>query len=81
MDDVGSCGWTWRSCAGVIEGTTSIGIPGVRVPVINVTLVAFTGGTAVGALVMWLFGVQPDLPRLIDSGVAPVVPAAGAVAW
>jgi hypothetical protein len=64
--------WTWRSCAGVIEGTTSIRISGVRVPVINVTLVAFTGGTAVGALVMWLFWVQPDLPRLTDKGVAPV---------
>ena len=64
--------WTWRSCASVIEGTSSIGISGVRVPVINVTLVAFSGGIAVGALVMWLFGVQPDLPRLIDRGVAPV---------
>ena len=64
----------------VIEGTTSIGISGVRVPVINVTLVAFTGGTAVGALVMWLLGVQPDLPRLTDRGVAPVVPVAEPVA-
>ena len=27
--------WTWRSYAGVIEGATSIGMPGVRVPVIE----------------------------------------------
>lgn len=42
----------------------------VRVPVMNVTLVAFSGGTAVGALVMWFFGVQATLPTLTERGAA-----------
>jgi hypothetical protein len=52
----------------------------VRVPLTNVRLAVFAGGTAVCALVMWMFGVQPDLPRLIDGTDRSVAPATGVVA-
>jgi hypothetical protein len=39
----------------------------VRRPVANLTLAAFGGGAAVGALIMWLAGVVPAPPGLADS--------------
>jgi hypothetical protein len=47
----------------------------VRIPSINRTLVAFAGGAAAGALVMWLTGLPPRPSRQIDERVASV-PAA-----
>ncbi len=41
----------------------------VRLPAANATLLAFTGGTALGACIMWLAGVLPPPPSLTGSGV------------
>jgi hypothetical protein len=41
-----------------------------RVPVLNLTLAAITGGAAVGALVIWQFGTQSGLPRPTDKSAA-----------
>jgi hypothetical protein len=46
----------------------------VRRPVANLTLAAFGGGTAVGALIMWFAGVVPAPPELTNS--APPRPTA-----
>ena len=50
-----------------------------RVPVLNLTLAAFTAGFAVGALVIWQFGMQPGLPRPTGNSAAlgPDVVASG----
>jgi hypothetical protein len=52
----------------------------VRVPVTNVRLVAVAGGTAAGALVMWIFAVPPDLPRLTDRTDRSLAPVTSVVA-
>jgi hypothetical protein len=52
----------------------------VWVPVTNVRLVAFAGGTAAGALLMWMFTVQPDMPRLTDRTDRSLAPVTSVVA-
>ena len=51
---------------------SALAVGRVRFPVATVTLVAFSGGTVVGASIMWLVGVLPAPPRPTDAGVTLV---------
>jgi hypothetical protein len=65
---------------GVRGPLSRLRISRVQVPATNVKLAAFAGGTAACALVAWMLGVQPNLPRLNDRTARSGAPAPGVVA-